>query len=350
MPNDNIYLSIIITAFNESKIIIPNVDEIASWIDTNLKKTFEIIVVDDGSIDNMHELLIQAQKSRAWLTIVNHPTNLGRGAGIRSGFKIAKGKYFISLDADLSYDPEHIRKLLEPLENNTADITLASPYHTDGEVINVPKQRAVISKIGNKILSRGFNKKFSTVTCIVRGFKKEAIKKLELINNGKELHLEILQKANLLGLKIVEVPATLHWRDIKRGKAKNKKILPEFSLFKMRKTVLSHLIFNYITNPGIILLIPLLILASTIIIGSSFMLYALINNFIYTDASYYEILRKTLLDGQLSLALTFFASIVLMIIVIFYFLSLQIKHYFEDIYILLSKISYKVNELEKSEK
>jgi len=342
-------LSLVITAFNESSIIIENIDELSSWmIDNCPGVSYEIVIVDDGSTDGMADLLDEARVNRPWLVVAYHPVNLGRGRGVRTGFVASSGRYVICLDADLSYSPEHIPKLLEPLVAGIADITLASVYHPNGKVINVPGQRVMLSKFGNKILSLGFGGEFSTVTCIVRGYTREVIDSLELVSDGKELHLEVIQKAQLLGYRIKEVPATLHWRDRKRGQTKKRRLFPEIALFKMRKTVVSHLVFNYITNPGIILLIPILILLSTIAIGGAMLIASLAHNLQTLDLSFLQIVRQTLLDGQLTSIVVSFAVIFLMIFIGFYFLSFQSKRYFDEIYTIVMRMNSRIKNIESS--
>jgi dolichol-phosphate mannosyltransferase len=344
---DTPHISLIIPALNESKIILENIDELAEWMNINLSAlSYEIIVVDDGSTDGMGDLLDQACNERSFLRVAHHVTNKGRGLGVRTGFNVAKGEYLICLDADLSYSPEHIPTLLEPLQKGLADITLASAHHPEGRVINVPAQRVFLSKWGNKILGLGFGGEFSTVTCIVRGFTREVAKNLELVNDGKELHLEIIQKAKLLGYRITEVPATLHWRDRKRGQRKNLKLIPEIAIFKMRKTVISHLIFNYISNPGILLLIPILLLLTIIVAGSSTLLYTFFENLNNIDQSTIQVLRQTFLDGQLTLFVVAFSFIFLMVFVGFYFLSFQNKRYFDEVYIIAMRMNSRLKKVE----
>lgn len=342
-------LSLIIPAYNENAIILQNVDEIAAWMSSKLSHiSFEIIVVDDGSTDGMNQLLYDAKLARPWLVIATHSRNMGRGMGVRTGFLTSKGEYLICLDADLSYSPHHIEKLLEPLLKDEAEITLASPYHKDGIVKNVPHQRAILSKIGNKILGLGFNKQFSTVTCVARGFKRKVIDGLELVNKGKELHLEIIQKASLLDYRIKEIPSELVWRNKKRH-ASQKKTMPEIAIFKMRKTVVSHLVFNYISNPGILLFIPICILLCIISVGSAMIASTLFSNLTHASHgdTFFHILRQTLLNGQLSLIIVLFSIITLMIFIIFYFLSAQNKRYFEDTYILMMRMNTRIKHLEE---
>lgn len=345
---DTVSLSIVISALNESEIILKNIDELSDWLNSHMTDiTYEIVIVDDGSTDGMYAILQNAASSRPWLKVFQHKKNLGRGRGIRTGFQYSVGKYIICLDADLSYGPEHISKLLLPLMNNEADITLASPYHPKGAVSNVPKQRAVLSKWGNRLLSRGLGMNLSTVTCVVRGFNRTILKDLELVSNGKELHLEIIQKAKLMNYRILEIPAALVWRDKKRGKQNNRKFLPEIAIFKMRKTVLSHLIYNYISNPGLLLSLPILALITVIISGFASIVYEFINKLLTLNLSVFQTIRETMIQGRLSLLIVIFSVIILMVFVAFYFISFQLKYYFEELYILSTRINSRLKDLEQ---
>lgn len=341
-------LTLIIPALNESSIILGNVDELAEWMRKHQPDiSYEIIVVDDGSTDGMGDLLDDAVINRKWLKAVHHSRNMGRGRGVRSGFEHSSGQYIICLDADFSYSPEHIPLLLAPLMAGDTDITLASAHHPDGKIINVPYQRELLSKWGNWILGQGFGGDFYTVTCIVRGFTREVIESLELVNNGKELHLEIIQKAQLMGYRIKEIPAILHWRDRKRGQSQKHRLFPEIAILKMRKTVLSHLIFNYITNPGILLLIPILTLLIIILTGTGMLLANFFTKLVESAEPLLQVVRQTLIDGQLTLTVVLFAFITLMVFIVFYFLSSQSKRYFDETYTLLMRMNKRIKNIEQ---
>jgi dolichol-phosphate mannosyltransferase len=345
-----IHLSIIIPAYNESKNIKKNILEIDRWVKSNNKCTFEIIAINDGSTDDTKSILNKIKSSSKNLKVIHHDTNFGRGKAIRTGFEYASGKYIICLDADLSYAPKHISLLLQPLIENKADITLASAHHPKGRIINVPFGRRILSKFGNKILALGFDKKIFTSTCSVRGFKKEVVENLELMSNDKDLHLEVIQKAQLLGYKIQEIPSILNWRDKKRRAPEKNKKASNPKTSQMKNTILSHLVFNYVSNPGILLILPIILLLLTSITGLSL----LISNFFIklqnTNDTTVAILRSTLIDGQITAGVTFFSIIALIIFIIFYFLSFQNKYNFDLTYKFLVRMNTRIKKIEQNRK
>ena len=96
-------VSIIIPAFNEADIIANIVQQIRS-----LHPDFEVIVVNDGSTD---DTAAEAQKAGA--EVYSHPYNIGNGAAIKSGIRVATGDILVLMDGDGQHNPEDIAKLLE---------------------------------------------------------------------------------------------------------------------------------------------------------------------------------------------------------------------------------------------
>lgn len=342
-------VSLVIPAYNEAGIIAATVKELDAFMKRAMPgRSFEIIVVDDGSRDGMSDRL--QSLGMASLRIERHERNRGRGAGIRTGFAAASGTYVVTLDSDLSYAPDHIPRMLAPLEEGEADIVLASAYHPDGTVRNVPWMRAKLSYYGNKVLSAGVRGQLHTLTCMVRAYRREVVKNLELVSDGKDLHIEIIQKANLFGYRITEIPANLDWRDKSRAKRVGK--ASAFPIFALSGTIASHLVYNYVLRPGAMLFLPVAGLSLVIVIG----LLMLVGNWImrtidYLDRGFftalYDGLRETLISGSLTLALTAGSVVVLLLFLAFYFQSLQSKKQFEETYLLLARMNDRLKALER---
>lgn len=342
-------ISLVIPAFNEAAIITNTVRELDEYMRHSMVgRSFEIIVVDDGSTDGMADRLDELAMKN--LKVQRHPRNLGRGAGIRTGFAAASGEFVITLDSDLSYAPDHIPKLLAPLEANAADVVLASAYHPDGLVRNVPWFRAKLSYYGNKVLSAGVRGQLHTLTCMVRAYRRNVIKSLELVSPGKDLHIEIIQKANLFGYRIVEIPAVLDWRDKSRAKRVGKG--GSFPLLAMSGTIAAHLVYNYVLRPGAMLFLPVAGLTGVVLIGFVLLSASFVARTIeLLDrgilSAVYAGLRETLLNGSLTVGLMAGSLVLLLIFVAFYFQSLQSKKQFEEIYILMSRMNDRIKELQR---
>jgi glycosyltransferase involved in cell wall biosynthesis len=203
--------------------------------------TYEIIAVNDGSIDDTLELLNRLESQNEKIKVVSYSKNIGRGMALRKGFQESKGEIVVSIDADLSYDPRYINDLVNPLRTEEdIDLVLASPYMPGGGVQDVPALRLWISKLGNIILRFAMSNRIYTSTGIFRAYRKRVLDSLELESDGKEIHLEILSKAMALGYRVKEVPAILTGR--KKGRSK----------FKFKKTAASHLVFSVFEKPMIV--------------------------------------------------------------------------------------------------
>jgi glycosyltransferase involved in cell wall biosynthesis len=106
MISSEIKVSIIIPAYNETG----SIDNIVSDIKA-LYPTYEIIVINDGSTDNT-----AAEAQRAGAKVFSHPYNIGNGAAIKSGIRVATGDILVFMDGDGQHNPEDIAKLLEHLQ------------------------------------------------------------------------------------------------------------------------------------------------------------------------------------------------------------------------------------------
>lgn len=233
-------LSIIIPMFNEAEnaeITLKKVEEVLA----QLQGSFEIIPVNDGSVDGTLEILKRVAEQNKKVRVASYPKNIGRGMALRTGFKESGGDIIVSIDADLSFAPNHIIDLINVLKNESdVDFVLGSPFVPGGKVQNVPFHRLWISKLGNKVLRYTLPNRIYYSTGVFRAYRRKVIDSLELESDDKEIHLEILSKAVALGFRVKEVPVVLMGRT--RGKSK----------FKFKKTTMSHLVFSAFEKPMVI--------------------------------------------------------------------------------------------------
>ncbi len=198
-------LSIIIPVYNEEKTIEEVLKRVKRAPCLNYEK--EIIIVDDGSTDN---LKLREPSAK----IVRHRQNLGKGAAIRTGLGLASGEAVIIQDADLEYDPEDWQKMLKKFDGESA------VYGSRN--INPKRKGYFHCVLGVKFLTGLTNLLFQAkLTDIYTCYKLmplEIIKSLDLKSNGFEIEAEMTAKLLKKRVKIKEVPISYNPRQFKEGK------------------------------------------------------------------------------------------------------------------------------------
>jgi dolichol-phosphate mannosyltransferase len=233
-------LSVVIPMYNEAEnaeLTLKRVEEALA----SFPGSFEIIPVNDGSVDGTLETLEKVAEKNKKIKVVSYAKNAGRGRALRWGFKASRGDIVLSTDADLSFAPNYLLDIINVFRNEQdIDFVIGSPYMPGGSVQNVPLHRLWISKLGNKILRYVMPNRIYYSTGVFRGYRRYVLDSLELESDDKEIHLEILSKAVALGYRVKEIPVVLTSR--KRGKSK----------FKFKKTAISHLVFSVFEKPVIV--------------------------------------------------------------------------------------------------
>jgi dolichol-phosphate mannosyltransferase len=233
-------ISVVVPMFNEEENATKTLQRLSDVLDSTDKR-WEIIIVDDGSTDKTKVLAEDFAEFNRYVKLVSYSPNQGRGKALRVGFQRAQGKIICTTDADLSYHEKHIIGMMKLLEQNQdVDLVIGSPYLEGGKAEGVPLLRLLLSRLGNKVLGFAMKGRISTVTGVLRAYRRECIKALELESDGKEIHLEILSKALSMGYKALEMPATLQAR--KKGKSK----------FRFKATACSHIVFSFFEKPIIL--------------------------------------------------------------------------------------------------
>jgi dolichol-phosphate mannosyltransferase len=233
-----IAVSVVIPMFDEADNAVDTLKAVGAALDAK-SWTYEILPVNDGSTDSTADLLAGIAAADPRVRPVIYHVNRGRGYALRQGFAVARGDVIAALDADLSYSVDHLTRMVDLLfEDPEADIVLASPYMPGGRVEGVPLVRLAFSRLGNIVLRAALPRRIYTSTGVVRAYRREVLRSLDLESDGKEIHLEILSDAIALGYRIVEMPATLRAR--KKGHSK----------FRPRATVASHLLFSVLARPA----------------------------------------------------------------------------------------------------
>lgn len=161
-----INLSIIIPVYNSSKILEKLIHEIDLNLSQTLKKNYEIILINDQSIDNSWKKIYELSKKYSFVKGINLKYNIGQHGAIFVGLKYSKGERIILMDDDLQHPPQCLLTIYYKLENYDVCYTL---YKKRKHVY----WKIVISVLNNFFASFLFNKKFKIYLSSMKGFKKE---------------------------------------------------------------------------------------------------------------------------------------------------------------------------------
>ena len=335
-------VSVIMPIYNEAKILRPNLVEVVEYLQSDDRQfDWELLVVNDGSSDDSGAIAedVAAQDSR--IRVLHNPVNFGVGQAIRFGFANTRGDFIVTLDADLSYDVQHIDELVHSIQKTRAKIVLASPYMKGGTIKNVPRARLILSKLGNRFLRIFANTKWSTLTSMVRVYDGPFVRGLDLRSMGLDIMPETLHKAMVLQARIVETPARLDWGPIlEHNEART-------SSTRVFKHVVSTVLSGFVFRPFMFLVLPGLLVAAFALYVNFWMVVHLLNahaeNSLELSTSTWSAAFARAFDEYPHTFLIGFLSTMLAIqLVGLGLLALQAKKYFEDLFHLGSR-SYRPN-------
>ena len=162
-------VSVIVPAYNEAEIIVESLTKLTDHL-ASLEDLYrwELVVVNDGSTDATGELAESFAATHPNVRILHHHVNFRLGQALRYAFNSTRGDYVAVIDCDLSYDPEHLSRMLYAIEDSKARIVIASPYAKGGRTTNVPFGRRILSRGANWILSHAAGGDLTTLTGMVR--------------------------------------------------------------------------------------------------------------------------------------------------------------------------------------
>ena len=218
---DLIKISIIIPCYNEKNTLIKIINKIILSLNNHNFKSYEILIVDDGSSDGTTEIIKENFSLNNNFKTFFHDKNLGKGAAIKTAKKNSSGDIIIIQDADLEYDPDDYDKLLNPIIDGNFKVVYGS------RVLN--RERYKISGFNSKV--RIFGNHFLTIisnflnrqnltdahTCY-KVFHRDLFDLITLEENDFAFCPEVTSKISNLGFKIHEVPISYNGRSYKEGK------------------------------------------------------------------------------------------------------------------------------------
>lgn len=212
MPADELYLSIVIPAFNEERRLPDTLRRLATFLDAQ-PWTWEIRVVDDGSADGTALVTEEAARARPGIVTQREP-HRGKGGAVRAGLLAARGQYRFMCDADLSMPPEELPRFL-PQALPPFDVAIGSREGAGARRVGEPLRRHLTGRCFNYIIRMLAVGGISDTQCGFKMFTAEAVRRIfpHATLDGWAFDVEVLCIARALGLRIVEVPIEWHHRN-----------------------------------------------------------------------------------------------------------------------------------------
>ena len=201
-------ISIVVPVYNEGSLVEELVSRLKSVCD-GLNRSYEIVIVDDGSDDGSFEKLKRIKETDEALRLIRLTRNFGQQSAVLAGFRMSQGDIVVQLDSDLQNPPEEIPKLLTAL---TDDIDLVTTVHKK-------RQDGLLRVIGSKFL-RGFGQMLFGESVKLnlssfRAMRRSVIDKIETCRD-RSRYMAVLM--SWMGLPSVEIEVEHHAR--KKGETK----------------------------------------------------------------------------------------------------------------------------------
>jgi len=191
-------ISVFFPCYNEQENVTQTVEKALAVLE-KLNADFEVIVVDDGSSDRTGQIADEIAEKNSRVKVVHHPSNLGYGAALQSGFKAATKKLVFYTDGDGQFDITELPPLL-PL---MAQYDIVTCYRQN-------RQDNLIRKINGwgwtKLACLLFGMKVRDIDCAFKLYKREIFENIKVASTGALIDAEILARAVRRGYRIIQKP------------------------------------------------------------------------------------------------------------------------------------------------
>ena len=209
IDKEQLDLSIVVPIYNEAESLSHLIEAIATAV-ASTRLNYEIICVDDGSVDGSTKILTDLARQRSDLKAVILRRNYGQTPAMSAGFENALGTAIVTLDGDLQNDPADIPLLLDKLEEG---YDLVSGWRKQRQ--DAALTRLLPSKIANWLIGKVTGVKIHDYGCSLKAYRSELVADMNLYG---ELHRFLPALAYIEGARITEIPVRHHAR--RYGKSK----------------------------------------------------------------------------------------------------------------------------------
>lgn len=192
-------ISAFFPAYNDAGTI-PSMVISAVMVLRELTDDYEVIVVNDGSVDYTPEILDELARRYDRVRIIHHPQNRGYGGALRTGFASATREWIFYTDGDAQYDPREMKNLVAALRPG---VDVVNGYKI---ARNDPLHRIIIGRLYHHVVRLAFGFKLRDVDCDFRLIRRSVFDKVQLESNSGTICLEMVKKLQDAGFVFAEVP------------------------------------------------------------------------------------------------------------------------------------------------
>jgi glycosyltransferase involved in cell wall biosynthesis len=225
-------VSVVVPLYNEKENV-RALHEGLTGVLSKEKEPYEIIFVNDGSIDGTGEALDDIASGDRCIRVVHFTRNFGQTAATMSGFDFSRGEVIVVIDADLQYDPADILKLIRKLDEGF-EVCMGWRKERKDALLT----RKLPSCVVNMAISWLFGVRLRDIGCSLKAFRRDVAKRIRIYG---EMHRYIGLFAHWQGARIAEIPVAHLPR--KHGKSK-------YGLNRVTRIILDAILLKYYERYG----------------------------------------------------------------------------------------------------
>lgn len=209
-------LSVVVPCFNEARTLERSLERLIAIQDESLE--LEVIIVDDKSTDSSLSIAREFASHHREVTVVCQPENQGKGAALRTGFRIASGEIIAVQDADLEYDPRDLKRMIGLIRKDLADVVFGTRF-------SLSRAHRVLyywHYLGNRFLTLLSNMftdlNLSDMECCYKVFRREIIRAIDIQESRFGIEPELVAKVAQMRCRVYEMGVSYAGRTYGEGK------------------------------------------------------------------------------------------------------------------------------------
>ncbi len=202
-------LSLVVPFYNEAESLPELIPRLIAVAEQVAGSAYEIWLIDDGSTDGSFEVVRHFAQQKPQVRGIRFRRNYGKSAALAVGFAEARGRYVVTLDADLQDEPEEIPRLLARLEEGYDLVSGWKKHRQD------PLSKTLPSRVFNAVVSMVSGLRLHDFNCGLKAYRSEVVKALHIYG---EMHRYIPALAHWEGFRVTELPVRHHPRKYGRSK------------------------------------------------------------------------------------------------------------------------------------